>query len=167
MGAHNAARYLREALGSLLAQTFQDFECVVVDDASTDETPKILAEFARYDQRIRTVRCERKQGVAASLNRAIETARGVFFARMDADDISMVERFEKQVAFLEDHPECVIVGGQVDFIDEDGDFLCEFKVPLTHEEIEQRLWRGDSLALVHPCVMMRAASVRRAGCHQV
>lgn len=163
MSAHNAGRYLAQCLESLVRQTFRDFECIVVDDGSTDNTADILRDHMRADERVRVLRNAIPQGLTPNLNRAIREVAGSFLARMDADDVARPERFAKQVAFLERHPECVAVGGQVVFVDEDGDQLCEFSVPCEHEQIEERLWCGDSLALVHPCVMMRTDAVRVVG----
>ena len=163
MSAHNAARYLDQCMRSVLEQSFRDFECLVVDDGSTDNTAKILMRYVQADSRVKVLSNGVKQGYTRCLNRLVEVALGTYLARMDADDVAYPDRFQKQVEFLDAHPECVIVGGQVEFVDEDGDTLCEFSVPLEHEQIEQRLWRGDSLALVHPAVMMRTAAVRRVG----
>ncbi|MGQ9660782.1 MAG: glycosyltransferase family 2 protein [Kiritimatiellia bacterium] len=166
MSAHNAGRYLNQCLKSLIRQTFRDFECIVVDDGSTDNTAHILRDHMRADERVRVLWNTIPQGLTPNLNRAIREAAGPFLARMDADDVARPDRFAKQVAFLERHPECVAVGGQVVFVDEDGDLLCEFSVPCEHEQIEERLWRGDSLALVHPCVMMRTDAVRAVGSYR-
>ena len=105
MAVYNGERYLREALESVLAQSFEAFECVIVDDASTDKTPEILAEYAARDARVRVFRNEKNRKLAQSLNRGVAQARGKYIARMDADDICLRDRLERQYAFMEQHPE--------------------------------------------------------------
>src|SRR5207302_689224 len=102
----DGARYLREALASVLAQTLADFELLVVDDGSEDETPAILAGVA--DGRLRAIRQDRL-GLVAALNRGIEEARAPLLARMDADDVSLPERLERQAAYLDARPEVALV----------------------------------------------------------
>ncbi len=119
MSVYNGEAYLREALGSILAQTFADFEVVCVDDGSTDATTDILAEAAGRDSRVRVLSQENR-GLIASLNRGCREARGTLIARMDDDDVSHPERFRRQVAFLETHPEVGILGTVVSYIDADG-----------------------------------------------
>jgi glycosyltransferase involved in cell wall biosynthesis len=104
---YNGVSYLREAIESILGQTYTDFELIVIDDGSTDDSLLIIGEFA--DSRIR-VFSQTNMGLAASLNRAIELAKGRYVARQDQDDISFPQRFEKQMAFLEAHPDYGMVG---------------------------------------------------------
>jgi hypothetical protein len=99
---HNGEAFLADALESVFAQTFSDFELIVVDDYSTDRTPEMLAAIG--DPRLRIIRSEEQRGIAGSLNHSLELCRGRYIARMDADDISMRKRFARQVAFLEAHP---------------------------------------------------------------
>lgn len=101
MSVYNGERYLGEALESLCAQTFDSWELIAVDDCSTDATFGILEEFAQRDKRIRVMRNERNLKLAASLNRAVENACGRYIARMDADDICLPNRLERQFAFME------------------------------------------------------------------
>ncbi len=110
MSVFNGERYLPEAINSILAQTFRDFELIVVDDGSTDSTADILREYAQGDSRLRLLRHEVNQGQAAALNWALGDARGSFIATMDADDISAPHRLERQVEFLRSHPDIGAVG---------------------------------------------------------
>src|SRR5512146_2439112 len=103
MPVYNSAPYLREAVDSILAQTFTDFEFIIVDDGSSDETPQILDGYG--DARIRRLRNERNMGVVPTLNCGLAAARGRYVARHDADDISLPTRLEQQVRFLDTHPE--------------------------------------------------------------
>jgi glycosyltransferase involved in cell wall biosynthesis len=121
--AFNAGRYLREALDSVLSQTVGDVEVVVVDDASSDATWTIIEEYAARDDRVRGLHNEQNLGIAASLNRGIEAAASQLIGRMDADDISVPHRFERQLALLEAHPEVAVVGSHVLHINDRADPL--------------------------------------------
>ena len=104
---YNGASYLREAIESILGQTYTDFELIVIDDGSTDDSLSVVREFA--DSRI-LVFSQKNRGLAASLNRAIGLAKGRYVARQDQDDLSLPGRFEKQVRFLDEHPTAGMVG---------------------------------------------------------
>src|SRR3954452_17057048 len=105
----NGERHLAESVNSVLAQTFTDFELIVVDDGSTDRTPEILAAVARADPRVVVVRQE-NHGLTASLIRGIALSRGDYIARQDADDISKPRRFERQIAYLDAHSSLAALG---------------------------------------------------------
>jgi glycosyltransferase involved in cell wall biosynthesis len=162
MPVYNSRKYLREAVGSILAQTFRDFELIVVDDGSTDESPGILAEFAEADARVRVI-SRPNTGIVGALNDALAAAGGELVARMDADDVAMPERFEKQVAFLRENPQYVLVGSQVMLIDPEGAALCPKRdTQYTHEKIDQGHLEGR-WPLVHPTVMVRRAAMVQVG----
>lgn len=110
MAVHNAADSIAGPLDSLLAQTFRDFEVIVVDDASTDRTAKVLANGAANEGRLRVLRNPKRIGIAASLNRALTNARGTYVARQDLDAIALPQRFARQVAHLDAHPETGLLG---------------------------------------------------------
>src|SRR4051812_26679567 len=118
MAVYNGEQYLREAVNSILSQTFKDFEFIIIDDGSTDRSPELLASYARADSRVKLISRPNK-GLTKSLNEGLHAARGEFVARMDGDDISLPERFERQVSYLREHPEVVLVGSRVEFIDPD------------------------------------------------
>jgi glycosyltransferase involved in cell wall biosynthesis len=162
MPAYNARRYVAEAVESVLAQTFADFEFLIVDDGSTDDTPAILQKFAARDHRIEVI-TQPNSGVGAALNAGLALARGRYIARMDSDDICLPLRFEKQVEYLERTLDCVLVGSRVMIIDSDGTSLFEMdSVQLTHEKIDELLMRAR-WSIVHPSIMMRTDIVRRLG----
>lgn len=110
MCVYNGEDYLAQALDSVQGQSFTDWECVVVDDGSTDGTPAILADYTRRDGRFRICRNERNLRLQASLNRGLALAEGRYLLRMDADDVSRGDRMERQVAFMEAHPEVDLSG---------------------------------------------------------
>jgi hypothetical protein len=120
MPVHNGERFLREAVESILTQTFTDLELIVVDDGSTDGTPAILEELAKRDPRLIVIRFDVNQGVSEAANEGCRRSRGRFIARMDADDVSLPERLEKELAFLEANPDVAVVGSWVRRIDEHG-----------------------------------------------
>lgn len=103
--------FLKEAVDSILNQSFQDFELIIVDDGSTDETPAYLSGLS--DLRVRVIRNDVNLGTTKSLNIGFREARGEYIARMDSDDISRADRFEKQLAFMESHPDVIVCGAQV------------------------------------------------------
>jgi glycosyltransferase involved in cell wall biosynthesis len=118
MAVYNGERYLAEAIDSILAQTYRDFELLVIDDASSDRTAEILAKY--HDERIRVLRNDTNRGLTVSLNIGLGAARGELIARHDADDRSRPRRLEEQVAFLDAHPEVAAVGTQAQVIDASG-----------------------------------------------
>lgn len=160
--AFNAERYLQYAVESVLHQSFRDFECIVVDDGSTDRTPRIVAELARQDPRVRPLRIEHS-GIVAALNAGLNAARGRLVARMDADDLCLPQRFEKQVEYLQQNPDCVAVGSRVMLVDPYGSPLWEIDIHTTHDEIEAELLRANGWAIFHPSVMMRRDVVLNVG----
>lgn len=122
MPVFNEEQFLSESIESILAQTYRNFELIIVDDGSTDATPKILQKYARKDHRIKIITIK-KSGLAYALNTALKQAKGFYIARMDADDISFPQRFEKQVAYLQKHPHIIAIGAQAELIDEYGQSL--------------------------------------------
>ena len=161
MPVYNGAGYLQAAVTSILGQSFSDFEFIIVDDGSRDRTGEILRAAAASDTRIRVVSQENR-GIAPSLNTGLALATGDLVARMDADDIALPHRFEQQVAFLRDHPECGLVGGQILFTDPDDRPLMRLVHPLNHAEMVS-VMMGGSASLAHPTVMFRRALAQEIG----
>jgi glycosyltransferase involved in cell wall biosynthesis len=123
MSVYNGLPYLEAAVMSILKQTFTDFEFVILDDGSTDSTWKALQEYAAQDARIRLFSNESNMGYTRSLNAGFKQARGKYIARQDADDISLPERLEQQVALLDAHPEIGLAGTRRQFIDPQDELL--------------------------------------------
>jgi glycosyltransferase involved in cell wall biosynthesis len=119
MPVHNGGKFLRAAIDSIRAQSFKDFQFIIVNDGSTDESAAIIEHAAASDPRIIAIHTTNK-GIVAALNRGLSQCAGQYIARMDADDISFPHRFEYQVRYLDTHLDCVIVGGAVIPIDENG-----------------------------------------------
>lgn len=159
MSTLNQAQYLYAATASILNQTYEDFEFIIIDDGSTDETAAILDGFS--DPRIVRVHNKQPSTLPVALNQGLALARGEFIARMDGDDIALPERLEQQIAFLEQNSQVGVVGTQVSIIDGKGRAAHHQELPQTHSMIVWRLFTG--FALAHPSVMMRRALVEQLG----
>lgn len=162
MPVYNAERYVGEAVESILAQTFETFEFIIIDDGSTDGSLEILRRHEEQDKRIRLV-SRPNAGVGRTRNEALAMAVGKYFAAMDADDVSSPRRFARQVEYLERTPECVAVGSRVLLIDSDGAPIREWSPFLTHEEIDREHLQGRGGAITHPAAMMRREAVCELG----
>lgn len=166
MPVHNAERYLAAAIGSILSQTFRDFELLVLDDRSTDRSLEIAKGFAEHDQRVQVI-ARPKQGYVAALIHGASLSASKFLGRMDADDIAQPARFEHQIRFLEENPECVVVGCRAVAIDEDGAELGPIPFHLEHRDIDDALLgrqRGPyRMKMLHPGIMMRRAAFEEVG----
>lgn len=157
MSVHDGERYLREAVDSVLRQTLTDFEFLIVDDASGDGSVSLVESFA--DPRIRLVRNPENLGLAASLNRGIDLARGAYIARMDFDDVSLPGRLAAQAAFLEARPHVSACGSWVELIGERAGHV--WRYPTEPDAIRCRLLFESPLA--HPSVMIRKAHLDETG----
>lgn len=122
MGIYNCAPYLQEALDSLYSQTYKDFEIILCDDGSKDDTYKIAKENQKRHPEIVLLKNPRNMGLNQTLNNCLAVAKGEFIARMDGDDISLPHRFQEELEFLESHPEYDIVSGPMIYFDENGEF---------------------------------------------
>ena len=122
IGIYNCASTLVEALDSLYAQTFQDFKIILCEDGSTDDTYAVAKGYAEKHDNIVLIRNEKNMGLNYTLNRCIEHADTEYCARMDGDDISLPTRFEKEIKFLDEHPEFAVVSCPMVYFDESGDY---------------------------------------------
>ncbi|MBC2594539.1 glycosyltransferase [Ruficoccus amylovorans] len=162
---YNAGRYLPEALESILAQENICFECVAVDDGSTDDTADILNDFARRDARLRVL-SRPNTGIVGALNDGLALCRAPYIARMDADDIARPARLARQAAYLDTHADCVGVGSWVDYLDPEGEHIWTWKMSANPAQIEHDLLEGGIGGLVHPAMMLRADAIRAVGGYQ-
>ena len=148
MAVYNGEKYLRPAIDSILSQTFQNFEFLIINDGSIDETVAIIESYC--DSRIRLVHNTHNLGLVKSLNKGISLAKGEYIARMDADEVCLPERFEKQLKFLQENPTVGVCGTHARTI---GDIKTEFKYPIEHDHIRANLL--FLCCIVHASVMMR------------
>ena len=160
MAVHNGERHLRSAIDSVLGQTLDDFELVVIDDGSTDDTPKILAEYGRDNTRI-VIRRISHAGRSAALNFGCRQARAEFIAVLDADDLALPHRLESQLRFLRRNENVAVLGGGMLLIDEQGEIVGEDRVRTSDAEIRKALER--SCPFYHSNVMFRKSAVQAVG----
>ena len=156
----DGARFLEPALRSVLTQSYRDFELIVIDDGSTDDTSEILERIAAEDPRVRTVH-QPHAGLTRSLNTGLGLARGALVARQDADDISLPHRFADQVRFLQARPEHLVVGTRYETIDETGKVKRRHRPPLLDFRIRLQLLTANALA--HSSVMFRREVILELG----
>jgi glycosyltransferase involved in cell wall biosynthesis len=147
MPVYNTSKYLHAAIDSILCQTFQDFEFIIIDDASTDNSAEIIKSYS--DSRIILIEKPKNTGYTDSLNMAIKLAKGNYVARMDADDISLKNRFEKQVNYMEEHPDVLVLGTFYKVINSES----VVAVPISYEEA--KVVSIMHVPVAHPTVFIR------------
>ncbi|MDX2470602.1 MAG: glycosyltransferase family 2 protein, partial [SAR324 cluster bacterium] len=150
MPVYNAAPFLQESISSVLNQTFTDFEFIIIDDGSTDNTEEVILGFD--DKRIRFEKNESNLKIVKTLNKGIQLARGKYIARMDADDFCFPERFANQVGFLEENPNIDLCGTWVQTF---GELNSLWKYPVENDAIQAYMLFNSAVA--HPSVMIRAS----------
>jgi glycosyltransferase involved in cell wall biosynthesis len=153
ISCYNAEKYVEIAVQSIINQTYKNLEIFITDDCSTDSTYILLEKLAAKDGRIVLLRNEKNLKLAKSLNNMIALAKGKYIARMDADDISMPKRIEKQVAVLEKYPEYAMCGTNAWVIDEKGKRIRQFKKPLSNEELN--IAKYCTCPFCHPSVLIK------------
>ena len=152
---------VRASLESIRAQTFTDFECIVIDESSRPELAEACRVVCSEDPRFVYIHPAERLGLSKSLNLAISYARGQLIARFDSDDICLPERLEMQVAFLRLHPEVSAVGGAMNIISSDGEFIAHRSYPKSSNEISAAMQLTNAIA--HPTVMFRKEAIDRFG----
>ena len=158
MSVYNGEQFLGEAVESILDQTYRDFEFIVVNDGSTDKTRNILRSY--NDRRIVLIH-RQHAGLPEALNHGLSMARGTYIARMDADDISLLERLAYQVQFLEENPYAGLVGCQYYEINYQGDIVQQCQLPTENEHLQKSLKAGNQF--VHGAVVFRKACIKAVG----
>lgn len=151
MSAYNAQAHLSAAIESILQQSYKNFEFIIVDDGSKDESLKIIKHYASSDSRIVWITRENR-GLISSLNETLSIARGKYIARMDADDISEPDRLETQLKFLVDNPSCSVVGSRAIAIDDTGRQTGYLRPPASNYFIQSMFFFGN--CIIHPSVMI-------------
>jgi glycosyltransferase involved in cell wall biosynthesis len=155
MPAYNAQMYLSTAINSILNQSFRDFEYIIVNDGSTDATATILASF--NDRRIKIITHKQNKGIVASLNAGIKQSQGTYIARMDADDIALSDRLERQYAYMQKHVGTVICASNIQSIDQHGNIISKPWWNESSESIKWSLIWGN--VIPHPTVMIRKSAL--------
>lgn len=150
MPVYNAAEYLNEAIDSMLDQTYSDFELLIINDGSTDESTSIINSY--IDNRIRVIQHSPNQGLIASLNEGISNSRGKYIVRMDADDISLPNRIERQVNFMEQHPDVGLCGT---WFEDFGPGIHPRRIPYSNDDTVIRIRHLYQTHIAHPTAIIR------------
>jgi len=163
MPVYNAEKYIADAIGSVLNQTFKDFELLIINDGSTDNSVNIIRTF--QDPRIVVVE-QPNAGIAVALNTGIQSARGELIARFDADDICYPHRLEVQYNFLKKNPDYILIGSDADYIDEEGKYLFHFEnMSYSHQEIRDTIYL--KCPFIHSTVCYRTSAIREIGGYDI
>jgi glycosyltransferase involved in cell wall biosynthesis len=158
---HNASRYIAQAVESILAQTHGDFELLALDDGSTDDSLLQLRRYEARDSRVRVV-SRPNTGIVGALNDLVALAKSDWLFRMDADDIARPKRFERQLSYLKNNPDCVALGSRALFIDPEGLPIHEYVDCFDHAAIERTLLLPD-IGILHPTVVMNRSALLAVG----
>ena len=150
MGSHNGERFISRCIDSILIQTYENWEFIICDDCSSDNTLSILKKYSEQDCRIRYIQNTENRGLAYSLNECLKIAKGKYIARMDDDDISLPERFELQIDFLEKHSEYALVASNIIIFDEKSEYGIR-----TFQEIPDLYYLIKHIPFCHPVIMCR------------
>lgn len=152
MSAYNAEKYVGDAIESILNQTYTNFEFIIVDDKSTDNTLNIIKQFSAKDKRIRIISLKKNLGPSLAANIGLKEIKGQYLVRMDADDISDAHRLEKQIDFLNKNPEISMLGGQCNLIDSEGTIIGRKLFPIDNKSIFESLFNRNPIQ--HPTCMI-------------
>jgi len=161
MSVCNGEAHLQNALKSILCQTFSNFEFIIIDDASRDNSPCILESYKRKDHRIRIIQNDQNLGLTKSLNNGLENATGVFIARQDADDLSLPDRLEKQYQYFLRHPDLCLVSSSACIIDAHGKEIFPSHYRLNQAQIMNHMKRHN--IITHGSVMFRRKEILDLG----
>jgi glycosyltransferase involved in cell wall biosynthesis len=161
LAVHNGADTVERAIASVVGQDYDDWDLIVVDDASTDGTSGILRRLAEADSRITVLTNERRGGLAYSLNKGWRAARGELIARLDADDACFPDRLRRQVEFMIAHPDVAVLGSGAEIIDADGTARGVMLRPERHEQLADAIYRENPF--IHPSVMARRSFFEALG----
>lgn len=157
--AYNAALYLRDSLDSIMRQAFKDFDVLLIDDGSMDDTSKIAIEYSNIDRRIKYYENEKNIGLIKTLNKGLSLAKGEYIVRMDADDIMFDDRLYKQVKYMDSNPECFVCGGQMEYI---GGLTG--MAPILPQKYEDLLYLSlINCPLYHPTTIIRNSAIKQFG----
>jgi glycosyltransferase involved in cell wall biosynthesis len=159
MPVYNTEKFVKKAIESVLNQTFVDFEFIIINDCSSDKSLEIIMSF--NDERIKLINNKNNKGVCKSFNEALLQSKSELIFRMDSDDICLPEKLEKQINFMDNHPEVVALGTNANIIDMDGNFICLSNLPCDDFEIKKNL--SDKPVFVNPTTVVRKKELLEVG----
>ncbi len=170
MPNYNGSRFLEDTIESVLRQSFQDYEFIIVDDASTDHSMEIIGKYQK-DPRIRVHRQEKNGQICTALNKGLSLAKGKYIARIDSDDLWLPDKLERQVCYMESHEECGVCFTQLDIIDEDGNIINDHESALyslfSQENRTREAWIRklylEGNCLPHPSAVIRRDALFAVG----
>lgn len=162
---YNGERFIREAIDSILNQTYKGFEYVIVDNNSTDNTPAILKDYTQKDRRIKIIR-EPEQGILYARNAGLKVARGEWIAVLDADDIALSDRLERQLNLVRENPDVVLVGSGLILVDENGKFIKRYSYPGDHKSLLSRLENKQAF-FAHSAAFFKKSVVSKLGGYRI
>lgn len=154
MPVYNGEPFLKESIESILDQTFKDFEFIIIDDGSTDNTFHIIIQYAKIDNRIKLFQNKENKKIVYTLNNGLINAASNIIARMDCGDIALANRLEKQYNFLNENRECILVGSQVYFKNLAGEIIHKTNYPCDDKSIRKELFFRNNI-IMHPAAMFR------------
>ena len=161
MGVYNAQDTLRAAINSIIAQTFTDWEMIIVDDGSTDNTYKILDEFSNNHSKILIVKNSKNMGLPYCLNKGIGMSKGEFIARMDADDISYPDRLKTQLSYMKENEHVDVLGCSAKMLNHDLSIVKMVNMPRYHDDCLRYI--AKSTPFIHPSVLIRKRFFNKNG----
>lgn len=161
---YNAEKFIEASIASIISQTYSNLEIIAIDDSSTDNTFSILQILSKNDNRIKILHNEKNAGLVFSLNKGIVNAKGKYIARMDADDISLPQRIEKQIKFMEQHTDVALCGSGYLIINSENKETGKISLPSENEEIKAALLFTNAFA--HPTVVIRKEILERCGLYE-
>lgn len=161
MAAYNEERHIGSAIASIQAQTFTDWELIIVNDGSKDRTSELAVEYATHDSRIQLINNPHNLGLPRSLNLGIEVANAELIARADADDFNLPERLAQQFHFMQNHPEVDVLGTGAWLLDANGERIRTVALPQTHQDLAALPFLKTHF--FHPSVMIRKRFFPRVG----
>ncbi len=159
---YNGERFLEQAVASVLAQTFSDWELILINDGSTDTSGKIISKLQNTDQRIKAINQPQNLGLVQSLNEAVAASAGEYLARLDSDDAwTSAEKLSSQVKFLDENSGCDLLGTWAEVVSPEGRRLYDFCPPATDAQIRRQILCRN--CFVHSSVVVRKSALLKAG----
>jgi glycosyltransferase involved in cell wall biosynthesis len=163
---YNGEEFLRQAINSVLLQSFADWEMIIINDGSSDTSGSIIGSFVSKDSRIRQIVHERNLGLVASLNEGVAVSSGEYLARLDSDDFwSDPDKLARQAAYLDNNPQCGLVGTRAEMVDMAGKHLYDFKPPSDDKNIRKQILLRN--CFIHSSILIRKNILQQAGGYRV